>query len=88
MASGCADTRTIRSDSVFWTVPFDPLTCAVKKTCAANGVPEITPAELSESPAGSPPYMTLQVQPMPQPGAVNVWLYAAPRCPAGARPPW
>jgi len=56
MTSGCADTGTIRSDSTFSTVPFDPLTCAMKKPFAAVvGVPEIHPPELSDRPAAVRP---------------------------------
>ena len=50
---------------------------------AVVGVPEITPPELKESPAGRLPLWRDQLYGVTPPVAASVWLYATPICPFG-----
>jgi hypothetical protein len=50
---------------------------------AVVGVPEITPPELKESPAGRLPELSDQLYGVTPPVAVSVWLYATPIWPFG-----
>jgi predicted ribosome-associated RNA-binding protein Tma20 len=59
-------------------------TCAVKfDVPAADGVPLITPAELSDSPVGSVPALTVHEYPPVPPLAARVCEYAVPTTPFG-----
>jgi hypothetical protein len=57
-------------ESVTWTVKLE--------VPAVVGVPEITPPELKESPAGSEPDASDQLYGVTPPAAASVWLYATP----------
>jgi hypothetical protein len=49
----------------------------------ADGVPDKTPADESESPVGSVPDVTAYVDGAVPPADVTVWLYATPTVPLG-----
>jgi hypothetical protein len=66
-------------------VPAESCTCTVKfEVPAADGIPEIAPAPLSDSPAGSEPEATDHLYPPLPPVAASVCEYAVPTVPLGS----
>src|SRR5262245_9917970 len=65
-SAGCKGS-TMRIETVFTTVPSDPVACAWNEpTNAPVGLPIRTPAAVSDKPLGSPPFINDHVHPDPQ----------------------